>query len=385
MTALLAVFLIAALGYLMGGIKIKGIELGTAGVLLVALVFGHFFGKGVMLDLAANKAGFKMVQNLGLSCFVGAVGFIAGPKFFRDFKKNAGSYILLGFVIILSGALVSVLTIKLFGVSAELSVGLLTGALTSTPGLAAAQEAAGEMADLATTGYAIAYPFGVVGVVLFVQLMPRILKVDMDKEREVFESAASANVKAIKGSLFQLDPMGFFAFTAAIVLGILLGSVRVPLPGGAEFSLGTTGGPLIMGLLFGHFAHIGPVDIRVPSSNLKVFRELGLMMFLIGAGVSGGAGFVDTLRQEGVMLFVYGAFMTLVPMLVGFFVANNLLKLRLLNNLGSITGGMTSTPALGTLISVAGTDDVASAYAATYPIALVSVVLCSQFIVILFK
>ncbi len=385
MTALLAVFLIAALGYLIGGIKIKGIELGTAGVLLVALVFGHFFGKGVMLDLAANKAGFKMVQNLGLSCFVGAVGFIAGPKFFRDFKKNAGSYILLGFVIILSGALVSVLTIKLFGVSAELSVGLLTGALTSTPGLAAAQEAAGEMADLATTGYAIAYPFGVVGVVLFVQLMPRILKVDMDKEREVFESAASANVKAIKGSLFQLDPMGFFAFTAAIVLGILLGSVRVPLPGGAEFSLGTTGGPLIMGLLFGHFAHIGPVDIRVPSSNLKVFRELGLMMFLIGAGVSGGAGFVETLKKEGVMLFVYGAFMTLVPMLVGFFVANNLLKLRLLNNLGSITGGMTSTPALGTLISVAGTDDVASAYAATYPIALVSVVLCSQFIVILFK
>ena len=119
MTALLAVFLIAALGYLIGGIKIKGIELGTAGVLLVALVFGHFFGKGVMLDLAANKAGFKMVQNLGLSCFVGAVGFIAGPKFFRDFKKNAGSYILLGFVIILSGALVSVLTIKLFSVSAE--------------------------------------------------------------------------------------------------------------------------------------------------------------------------------------------------------------------------------------------------------------------------
>ena len=385
MTALMAVFLIAALGYLIGGIKIKGIELGTAGVLLVALVFGHFFGKGVMLDLEANKAGFKMVQNLGLSCFVGAVGFIAGPKFFRDFKKNAGSYILLGFVIILSGALVSVLTIKVFGVSAELSVGLLNGALTSTPGLAAAQEAAGEMADLATTGYAIAYPFGVVGVVLFVQLVPRIMKADMNKEREVFEIAATAGTKVLKGGMFQLDSMGFFAFTSAIVLGILLGSIHVPLPGGAEFSLGTTGGPLIMGLLFGHFAHVGPLDIRVPASNLKEFRELGLMLFLIGAGVSGGAGFVETLREEGVMLFVYGALMTLVPMLVGFFIAKNVLKLRLLNNLGSITGGMTSTPALGTLISVAGTDDVASAYAATYPIALVSVVLCSQFIVILFK
>ena len=138
-----------------------------------------------------------------------------------------------------------------------------------------------------------------------------------------------------------------------------------------------------MGLLFGHFAHVGPIDIEVPTSVLKTMRELGLMLFLIGAGVDGGHGFVETLRAEGAMLFIYGAIMTLVPMIVGYLVAAKLLKLSLFNNLGSITGGMTSTPALGTLISVAGTDDVASAYAATYPIALVSVVLCSQFIVIL--
>ena len=85
------------------------------------------------------------------------------------------------------------------------------------------------------------------------------------------------------------------------------------------------------------------------------------------------------------MLFVYGAIMTLLPMVVGYFVAAKMLKLALLNNLGSITGGMTSTPALGTLIAVAGTDDVASAYAATYPIALVSVVLASQFLTVLFR
>ena len=85
------------------------------------------------------------------------------------------------------------------------------------------------------------------------------------------------------------------------------------------------------------------------------------------------------------MLFVYGAIMTLLPMIVGYIVAAKMLKLSLLNNLGSITGGMTSTPALGTLISVAGTDDVASAYAATYPIALVSVVLASQFLTVLFR
>lgn len=373
MNTLLAIVLIAALGYFVGGIKIKGIELGTAGVLLVALVFGHF---GVEIP--------SIVRNLGLALFVGSVGFIAGPKFFRDFKTNAASYILLGFLIILSGAVTCVLVSKIGGIRPELSVGLLTGALTSTPGLAAAQEAAGELADLATTGYAIAYPFGVIGVVLFVQLVPRILKVDMAEERAHFEAAHTAKVKRYEGWLFKFDAGGFFAFMLAIVLGILLGNIHIPLPGGASFSLGTTGGPLIMGLLFGHFAHFGHLDVTVPVEELKTFRELGLMLFLIGAGVSGGAGFVDTLKEEGFMLFIYGALMTLVPMVVGYLIARKLLKLRLLNALGSITGGMTSTPALGTLISVAQTDDVASAYAATYPIALVAVVLCSQFIVILF-
>lgn len=373
MDTLLAVFLIAALGYFIGGIRIKGVELGTAGVLLVALVFGHF---GVEIP--------AIVRNFGLACFVGSVGFIAGPKFFRDFKHNAASYILLGLVIILSGAAVCVLVIKLSGIRAELCVGLLTGALTSTPGLAAAQGAAGSLENLATTGYAIAYPFGVVGVVLFVQLVPRFLKVDMDRERAKFEMANTAKIKHYSGKLIRMDDAGIFPFMFAVMLGILLGSVEVPLPGGANFSLGTTGGPLIMGLIFGHFAHLGPLDLSVPMDGLKAYREMGLMLFLIGAGVSGGAGFVEVLRQEGIMLFVYGAVMTLVPMLVGFIVASKLLKMQLLNNLGSITGGMTSTPALGTLITVAQTDDVAAAYAATYPIALVSVVLCAQFIVILF-
>ena len=76
--------------------------------------------------------------------------------------------------------------------------------------------------------------------------------------------------------------------------------------------------------------------------------------------------------------------MTILPMFAGYFFAAKVLKLSVHNSLGSICGGMTSTPALGTLIRVAGTDDVASAYAATYPVALVMVVLASQFIGIFF-
>ena len=76
--------------------------------------------------------------------------------------------------------------------------------------------------------------------------------------------------------------------------------------------------------------------------------------------------------------------MTIIPMIVGYLFARYVLKIGVLNTLGSITGGMTSTPALGTLIHVAGTEDVAAAYAATYPIALVVVVIAAQLISILF-
>ena len=132
---------------------------------------------------------------------------------------------------------------------------------------------------------------------------------------------------------------------------------------------------------------MGKLSLEIPEKTAKVFREFGLMLFLIGAGVAGGAQLVTKIAEYGGMIILYGflggIIMTILPMIVGFFFAKYVLKISLLNNLGSITGGMTSTPALGTLISTAGTDDVASAYASTYPIALVAVVLCSQFIITL--
>ena len=368
---LMMVFLIAVIGYLVGSIKICGLELGTAGILLVALVFGHF---GVEIP--------DLVRELGLICFVTSVGFIAGPKFFRNFKSNAASYILLGILVIAAGALVCVAVIKVFGIPTDISVGMMTGALTSTPGLAAALEATGS--DAASVGYGIAYPFGVVGVVLFVQLVPKILKVDMAEERAKFEAAAGVEVeeyhKTKKEELFYADSMGFFPFSLAIALGIILAKIEIPLPGGAMFALGTSGGPLIAGLILGHFGHFGRLSVQVEKHVLECLREFGLALFLLGAGSQAGAGFVEILKEHGVMLFLYGALMTLIPMFIGYFFAVKVLHLNLFNTLGSICGGMTSTPALGTLIRVAETDDVASAYAATYPIALVSVVLASQFI-----
>ena len=174
-----------------------------------------------------------------------------------------------------------------------------------------------------------------------------------------------------------LDPLGFCTFSVVAILGIIVGSFKF-----GNFSLTTTGGCLILALVFGHFQKIGKVQILPQATTLQVFRELGLMMFLIGAGVAGGASFVKYFEW---VYFIYGIIMTLLPMIIGFIFAKFVLKLNLLNNLGSICGGMTSTPALGTLIGTAKTEKVAGAYASTYPIALVAVVIVSQLLIIFFR
>lgn len=396
-------FLICFVGYALGRIKIKGVSLGAAGVFLIALLFGYLFTLPGLQNIPllskffieGNKASaftsYKYIETIGLVLFVTGVGYIAGPNFFRNLKQNAKSYVPLGIIIILVGAALTVAFALIPGIGADFSNGILSGALTSTPAFSAAKQVASEE-GLVALGHAIAYPFGVVGVVLFVQIVPKILRCDMAKERECIKIAKTESVdkkKKNKKSI-SLDEFGFAPFGLAIIIGILVGSIKIPLTGegfsGACFSLGNTGGPLIVALILGHFGHIGKLSLEIPSSTLKVFREFGLILFLIGAGVEGGVELVSQVAasEYGVMLVVYGfiagAVMTILPLFIGYFFAKKVCKLSLLNNLGSLTGGMTSTPALGTLVGVSGTDDVASAYAATYPIALICIVLASNLI-----
>lgn len=420
-TVLLMAFLVCFIGYAIGAVQVKGLSLGTAGVFLFALLFGYLctlpglenipvIGKFYMAGGSDAKiSSFKFISNIGLVLFVTSVGSIAGPKFFRDLKKNAKTYVPMGALIIIIGALVTTLFAMIPGIGPAYATGILSGALTSTPAFSAAKETAGELQGLVVLGQAVAYPFGVIGVVLFVQIMPRLLKVDMAKERALISDgsaaapagevdpdaaadAASAAVEEKKPGkkLICLDSFGFAAFGLALVFGLLLGSIKIPLTGkgyaGSTFSLGTTGGPLIMSLILGHFGRIGRISMKTDLNSLKSFREFGLMLFLLGAGIEGGVVLVEQISQSelGAMLVVYGflagAVITIIPMVVGYLFARYICKLPLLNNLGSITGGMTSTPALGTLIGVAGTDDVAGSYASTYPVALVLVVFAAQLI-----
>ena len=347
----MSIFAIIVGGYLIGKISIKGVSLGTAGVFIASIIYGILHSKQLADTMNFSGIDFspdalKIIENCGLVLFVCSVGLIAGPSFFSNLKKNFKSYILLGVVIILSGGLTTVVC-YFIGRNGEadtkqfvaLLTGLLSGALTSTPAFSAAKATvAPEYESAVTVGYGISYIFGVIGVVLFVQLVPKILHANIDEEVRKITDVSAGQRRKDDRHYVEIDPFGIGAFAFVILTGIFLGAIHIPLTSkglaGTSFSLTTTGGVLIAGLIWGHFGHLG-------------------------------------------------LFMTMIPMIIGFIVAMKVVKLHLMNALGCITGGMTSTPALGTLIKVAKTEAVASAYAATYPIALITVVLVCQFLILL--
>ncbi len=169
-------------GLLIGQIKVAGVSLGTSGVLFMALLAGHF-----QLPMLQG------VGKLGLVLFVYCVGLSAGPTFFSTFKRQGKKFVLLSLIIVGSGAMCTLVAAVLYGIPHDLAGGLFAGALTSTPGLAAGLEVAGAESRMAV-GYGIAYPFGVIGVVLLVQLLPRLFGKDLESlgvEAQALERAST--------------------------------------------------------------------------------------------------------------------------------------------------------------------------------------------------
>jgi putative transport protein len=202
----LALFLIIGMGYLIGGIRIGSFSLGpVTGVLFAGLFLGHF---DFRMDAGAQAVGFAL--------FIFSVGYQAGPRFFDVLRTDGLKYFLLALVVAGTGFTVAVLATKLLSLSPGTSGGLLAGGLTSSPTLAAAQEAirsgqikppegmaADEMIGNVATGYAITYIFGLAGLIAIIKLLPQVLGIDMTKEAKILEgedesgkSSKPANVSA---------------------------------------------------------------------------------------------------------------------------------------------------------------------------------------------
>ncbi len=194
---LIDLFAILAIGSLIGHFKIRGLSLGTAGVLFVALVMGHY---GATVP--------EEIRDLGLLLFVYAVGLQAGPRFFRTFKRRGIQFVVIGLSTLVVGLVVTIAVGKFLGLPYELCSGLFCGALTNTPALAAATETARNLGSPNTSyiaaGYGIAYPYSMIGVVLLIQFMPRLLGPRMAREEARRQEAKAADPNRLKAKQYRI-------------------------------------------------------------------------------------------------------------------------------------------------------------------------------------
>jgi putative transport protein len=192
----LLIFTIIWIGYLIGKIRIFGIELGASiGVLLVALAMGHW---GFSLS--------PIVGTLGFVFFIYSVGYQAGPRFFATFKKDGKAYLQLSLVVVLTAVAMTFIVDAIFDLDTGYTAGIMAGALTSTPTLASAQDAvssgiakipegitADQVRDNIAVAYAIAYIFGLLGLSMVIQFLPKLMKIDLvaEAKRYVEENGGS--------------------------------------------------------------------------------------------------------------------------------------------------------------------------------------------------
>ncbi|MEG0426414.1 MAG: aspartate:alanine exchanger family transporter [Akkermansia sp.] len=517
-------FLVIGLGMALGAIRICGLSLGTSGVLFAALVAGHF---GLQVP--------NGVRDVGLAIFVYCIGLGAGARFFVAIARQGSRLAFLSILIVCTGAGVIYICSRLLDIPAGLSAGIFAGACTSTPALASATEVLKDISgqnSALSIGYGIAYPFGVIGVVLFVQLAPKLLGYNLNTEAKKLQANSkeptiiSKVVRITNNNLFQqtiadnpffdkfasqitrivrdgqlcplstddiftpdtevlmlgpsdkLKPeialigesvkndyirdierqrrkilllskkiagksirelktvcnygivisrvsrLGFvFVPTAdtvlerndvlmvvgdpdkleqfaklaghrpqafdqtdllslclGLALGIFIGSIEFGLAG-SRISLGIAGGPLIVGLLLGHFGKIGPLIGYIPRPTRLLLQDMGLVFFLACAGIAGGGDLVKTVTKYGSSVIIMSIACSFIPIFVGYFFGKKLMRMNILEVLGGICGGMTSTPALGAISTQTDSQAPVVSYATAYPIALILMTVLTKMLI----
>lgn len=200
--------LVIATGVLLGKIKIYGISLGVTFVLFMGILAGH-------LGLRINNETSEFLKNFGLILFCFFIGLQLGPGFFSSLRKGGITLNLLATGVILLGALTTILLHFISGIPMSVMTGIMSGAVTNTPGLGAAQQtlqqvsgnSAGSAIPDIGLGYAVAYPFGVLGIILTVIIIRRLSKTDIKQEREKYEQAQNPQqAKPEKTSIVIKNP-----------------------------------------------------------------------------------------------------------------------------------------------------------------------------------
>ena len=517
-----------AIGLLLGRIKFGSVSLGITWVLFVGIVLSHF-GLGIDPQIC------HFVKEFGLILFVYSIGLQVGPGFFSSLKEGGVSLNMLAVLIILLGCATCYTIHLITGEELTTMIGVLSGAVTNTPGLGAAQqtitdtlsnpEVASQVSNRLASAYALAYPLGVIGIIVSMLLVRYLFRVKLDREKQLAERSnapktvridlkvsnkgiigkkiediahitrskfvvarmirdnkqqiASGDTELREGDILRvvisnrdvelvqsligesvqiddkewqtsashlekrrilvtksgingkhiadlhirenynvtitrvvragielvatyelrlqmgdvvvvvgrkndldqvaailgnsvrrLDHPNLLPIFIGIFLGVLLGSIPIMLPGvPLPVKLGLAGGPLIVAILM---ARYGPnyklVTFTTNSANMMI-REIGISLFLAAVGLGAGEGFVSALTSGGYWWILYGAIITMLPLLITGIIARKIFKLDYFSIMGLMSGAMTDPPALAYANSISSSNDrSAVAYATVYPL-----------------
>lgn len=534
---LFLLFLVIAIGYFLGKFKYKGFSLGIASVLFVGIAFGSLSEKLALPDT---------VYILGLVFFVYTTGLQAGPGFFTSFNRKAIAYNVTMIGILTFTAVLTIFLGKLFGLNANITSGLYAGSLTNTPALASIVDTLKNTysslppAELSRAmgepiaGYSIAYPYGVIGVIISFFLFKKIFKVDVEKEsasiaeelglggkelehrdiqitnpnvigqnvesifannnlsglviarikkktgveivngstilekddiitlvgtnlrectpffgvhdhthlfsdrseldfRRVFVSSKDvigysigsldlhtkfqATITRLKrgdsdivpspdtilqagdrirvvaakedmdkvskyfgDSFHSLTEIDYISMAIGIALGLLLGEIPIPIPGGGSFKLGYAGGPLIVSLILGYIGRTGSIVWSISYNANLTLRQMGVVLFLSGIGLKAGFSFGANFAKYGLVLLSLGVILTTVNTGLMILAARYMLKIPYPLLIG-ILSGMQTQPACIAFANTEIKNSVPSfGYALVFPIAMITKILLVQII-----
>lgn len=345
-------FIIIVSGYFIGKIKISDISLDLSAVLIAAIISGVAL-KGFPQLIVADDAFFmsmKLISSLGTSLFVSAVGLSAGYMF-RANNRLGNLFSFFVGAIMVAAAFLTVSVINMLDSNADRSVmlGILCGSLTSTPGLSAVNELSYIDSHLSTAGYGCAYIFGVVGAVLFVQIC-------MKKNKR----NCKYTIKILERSSSKAELQGLIQLAVTIILGTIIGGINIP---NINFSLGSSGGILCVGMLIGTLISGINEEKIITNDIVSMFRSLGLVFFFVGSGVPAGMNLSGTIEVKYIF---YGLAITVVTIALGYSISLIATKGSIVYSLCNVCGGMTSTPAIGVLSRRCDCEDGMAMYSIAY-------------------
>ena len=282
-TTILFISLTAFVGVLLGKITIKNVKLGVAGVLFSGLFFAHF---GAKVDAHV----LHFVREFGLILFVYSIGVEVGPRFVNSFRNDGLKLNMLALSVVLLGFITAFAIHMIGGVDPAVVTGIMSGAVTNTPGLGAAQQALIESgkpddAAIAGMGYAVAYPFGVIGIILTMLLVRWVFRIKIDKEVNEYNAQITKNQQKLEGVEVAVTNPNLFGQKLSYLKNFVDKELVISrIERGGDFFIPTDDSTLEKGdVIYGVSAinHIDNLKIKIGEVTIGQKREISgsLAMF----------------------------------------------------------------------------------------------------------